>query len=98
MPNNAAPALPSHRAPIRRLRWLAPALAVLLGAGCASVSTTPSAAPEHAAALSRLDQGQPREAAQRLEALATGAQVKFADNGSLKSINPMRGMAGITRY
>ena len=32
------------------------------------------------------------------KALATGAQVKFADNGSLKSINPMRGMAVITRY
>ena len=84
MPNNAAPALPSHRAPIHRLRWLAPALAVLLGAGCASVSTTPSAAPEHAAALSRLDQGQPREAAQQLEALAAAArgaqrQVLLAD-------------------
>ena len=32
------------------------------------------------------------------KALATGAQVKFADTGSLKSINPMRGMAVITRY
>lgn len=32
------------------------------------------------------------------KALATGAQVKFVDNGSLKDINPMRGMAVITRY
>ncbi|UOO81948.1 hypothetical protein LVJ83_00255 [Uruburuella testudinis] len=30
--------------------------------------------------------------------LATGGQVKFVDNGSLKTINPMRGMAVITRY
>ncbi|MDO5638894.1 MAG: hypothetical protein Q4G28_03410 [Neisseria sp.] len=32
------------------------------------------------------------------KALATGAEVKFADNGSLKAVNPMRGMAVITRY
>lgn len=32
------------------------------------------------------------------KALATGAQVKFVDKGSLKAINPMRGMAVMTRY
>ncbi|KAF1691548.1 penicillin-binding protein activator [Pseudoxanthomonas koreensis] len=57
------------------MRWLVPALAVLLAAGCASVATAPSAAaPEHAAALAQLEQGQSREAAQRLEALATAAR------------------------
>ncbi len=80
MPNNAAPALPSKRLPSngpalrRRLHWLAPALALLLAAGCASVATAPGAAPEHAAALAQLEQGQPREAAQRLEALAAAAR------------------------
>lgn len=69
MPTHALPATPLHR-----LRWLAPALAVLLAAGCASVSTAPVAAPEHAAALAQLEQGQPREAAQRLEALAAAAK------------------------
>ena len=58
-----------HAKPFHRLRWLGPCLAVLLAAGCASTPTTP-AAPEHAAALAQLEQGQPREAAQRLEALA----------------------------
>jgi outer membrane PBP1 activator LpoA protein len=74
MPNNAVPA----RLPVgplaNRLRWLAPALALLLVAGCASVATAPSAAPEHAAALAQLEQGQTREAAQRLETLATAAR------------------------
>ncbi|WP_236685958.1 penicillin-binding protein activator [Pseudoxanthomonas suwonensis] len=46
----------------------------LLAAGCASVSTAPTAAPEHAAALAQLEQGQAREAAQRLEALASAAK------------------------
>lgn len=69
MPNPASPAPPLHR-----LRWLAPALAVLLAAGCASVSTTPATAPEHAAALAQLEQGQARDAAQRLEALAAAAR------------------------
>jgi outer membrane PBP1 activator LpoA protein len=57
-----------------RLRWLAPGLAVLLAAGCASVATAPMAAPEQAAALALLEQGQAREAAQRLEALAAAAK------------------------
>ncbi|WP_372015882.1 penicillin-binding protein activator [Pseudoxanthomonas sp. 10H] len=69
MPNHASPATPTYR-----LRWLAPALAALLAAGCASVATTPSAAPEHTAALAQLEQGQAREAAQRLEALAAAAK------------------------
>ena len=65
--------------PLQRLRrrapWLAPCLALLLVAGCASTPAgLPAAAPEHAAALAQLEQGQPREAAQRLEALATGAR------------------------
>ena len=65
--------------PLQHLRWraswLAPCLALLLAAGCASTpGGMPAAAPEHAAALAQLDQGQPREAAQRLEALATGAR------------------------
>ncbi|WP_081720991.1 penicillin-binding protein activator [Pseudoxanthomonas suwonensis] len=69
MHNHTAPAT----RPIR-LRWLAPCLATLLAAGCASVATAPSAAPEHAAALAQLEQGQAREAAQRLETLATSAR------------------------
>ena len=65
--------------PLQHLRWraswLAPCLALLLAAGCASTpGGMPAAAPEHAAALAQLDQGQPREAAQRLEALASGAR------------------------
>ncbi|UNK59092.1 penicillin-binding protein activator [Pseudoxanthomonas daejeonensis] len=60
--------------PLHRLRWLAPGLALLLAAGCASVATTPTAAPEHAAALVQLEQGQAREAAQRLEALANATK------------------------
>ena len=65
--------------PLQRLRrrapWLAPCLALLLVAGCASTPAgLPAAAPEHAAALAQLEQGQPREAAQRLEVLATGAR------------------------
>ena len=60
--------------PLPRLRWLGPALALLLAAGCASTPTSPAAAPEHAAALAQLEQGQPREAAQRLEALAATAR------------------------
>jgi len=68
MQKNAPPAsLPN------RLRWLAPCLAALLAAGCASVSTAPTASPEQAAALALLEQGQAREAAQRLEALAGAA-------------------------
>ena len=65
--------------PLQRLRrrapWLAPCLVLLLVAGCASTPAgLPAAAPEHAAALAQLEQGQPREAAQRLEVLATGAR------------------------
>lgn len=63
-----------HAMPLPRLRWLAPGLALLLAAGCASVATTPTAAPEHAAALAQLEQGQAREAAQRLEALANASK------------------------
>lgn len=69
MPNHARPAMPFHR-----LGWLAPVLALLLAAGCASVATAPTAAPEHTAALALLEQGQAREAAQRLEALAAAAK------------------------
>ncbi|KAF1686069.1 LppC family lipoprotein [Pseudoxanthomonas broegbernensis] len=68
MHTHARPAPPSFR-----LRWLAPCLAVLLAAGCASVATAPSAAPEYTAALMQLEQGQAREAAQRFEALAATA-------------------------
>ena len=32
------------------------------------------------------------------KALATGSRVQFVDNGSLQAVNPMRGMAVITRY
>ena len=56
---------------LHRLRWLGPCLALLLAAGCASTPTSPAAAPEHAAALAQLEQGHAREAAPRLEALAT---------------------------
>ena len=62
-------------APIpNRLRWLVPGLALLLAAGCATVATAPVAAPDHAAALAQLEQGQAQEAAQRLEALALAAK------------------------
>ena len=68
------PAMPLQRLR-RRAPWLAPCLALLLVAGCASTPAgLPAAAPEHAAALAQLEQGQPREAAQRLEVLATGAR------------------------
>ena len=60
--------------PVSRLRWLVPCLGLLLAAGCASVATAPSAAPEHSAALAQLDQGQAQDAAQRLEALAASAR------------------------
>lgn len=55
-------------------RWLAPGLAVLLAAGCASVAPAPSADPGHAAAIALLEQGQARQAAQQLEALAATAR------------------------
>ncbi len=60
--------------PVSRLHWLAPCLALLLAAGCATVDTAPSAAPEHAAALAQLDQGQAQAAAERLEAIAASAR------------------------
>lgn len=67
MPNSAPPKSSSPR-----LRWLAPGLAVLLAAGCASVSTAPSA-PEYNSAITLLEQGQAREAATQLEAQAAAA-------------------------
>jgi len=59
--------------PFPRLPWLAPGLAMLLAAGCASVPGTPTNG-EQAAALAQLEQGQAREAAQRLEALAQASK------------------------
>jgi len=65
---NSAPLNP----PFPRLRRLAPCLALLLVAGCASVATAPSA-PEYTSALALLEQGQAREAASQLEAQAAAA-------------------------
>src|SRR5690606_1421791 len=60
------------KSPSLRLRLLAPGLAVLLAAGCATAPTTTSA-PEYAAAIAQLEGGQPREAAGQLEAQAQAA-------------------------
>lgn len=54
----------------RVARISALSLAVLLIAGCATSSVSPSASPAQSAALGLLEQGQPREAAQQLEAQA----------------------------
>ncbi|RRN58821.1 LppC family lipoprotein [Pseudoxanthomonas sp. SGNA-20] len=62
----------TSKSPSFRPRLLATGLAALLAAGCASVPATTSA-PEHAAALALLEQGQAREAATRLEAQAQAA-------------------------
>ncbi len=48
-------------------------LLLVLVAGCATTSVTPTASPEQSAALALLAQGKPREAAQQLEAQASGA-------------------------
>ena len=68
MPNHVPLKSPSHR-----LRWLAPGLAMLLAAGCASVATTAGSTPEYASAIALLESGQAREAATRLEAQASTA-------------------------
>src|SRR5690606_25693107 len=60
------------KSPSLRLRLLAPGLAVLLAAGCATAPTTTSA-PEYAAAIAQLEGGQPREAAGQLEPQAQAA-------------------------
>lgn len=54
-------------------RWLALPLLALLFAGCASVQVSAPASPEQEAALALLEAGQPREAAERLEMLASAA-------------------------
>src|SRR5690606_14255039 len=68
MPNSAL--LKKSSSP--HLRLLVPCLTVLLAAGCASVSTAPTA-PEDGSALALLAQGQASEAAPRLEAQAAAA-------------------------
>ncbi|TWR20379.1 LppC family lipoprotein [Xanthomonas vasicola] len=61
----------------RVARISALSLMVMLAAGCATSSITPTASPTQSAALALLDQGKPRDAAQQLEAesaSASGAQ------------------------
>ncbi|RXE17264.1 LppC family lipoprotein, partial [Xanthomonas perforans] len=54
----------------RVARISALSLMVMLAAGCATSSVTPTASPTQSAALALLDQGKPRDAAQQLEAEA----------------------------
>ncbi|MGD4596012.1 penicillin-binding protein activator [Xanthomonas citri pv. citri] len=57
----------------RVARISALSLMVMLAAGCATSSVTPTASPTQSAALALLDQGKPRDAAQQLEAEAASA-------------------------
>ena len=59
---------------MRFARISALSLAVLMASGCATSTFTRTAPPEQSAALSLLEQGNPREAAQQLEAQAATAK------------------------
>ncbi|MCW4454212.1 penicillin-binding protein activator [Flavobacterium sp. MXW15] len=65
--------------PVARISALS--LSILLFAGCATTSVVPSASPAHQAAMTLLEQGQAREAAQQLEAQA--AQLRGTQRNQL---------------